>query len=94
MSGGLGEPISLDELRGFSRQLTAQRLVTGAMAKSLAEAKIKNEGAAVAFKLACVNAMTAPSGKYARGGHQMLLRPGDASALSGDKKATIVLHAD
>eukprot|EP00959_Pyramimonas_sp_CCMP1952_P253158 5288962-Pyramimonas_sp.AAC.1 len=64
------------------------------MAKSLAEAKIKDEGAAATFKLACVEAMTAASGKYAKDGHQMLLWPGDASALSGDKKATIVLHAD
>eukprot|EP00959_Pyramimonas_sp_CCMP1952_P337564 7068869-Pyramimonas_sp.AAC.1 len=70
MSGGLGEPISPSELRGFSRQLAAQCVVTGAAAKSLAEVKIKNEGAAVALKLARVKAMAAASGKRARGGHQ------------------------
>eukprot|EP00959_Pyramimonas_sp_CCMP1952_P473382 9501654-Pyramimonas_sp.AAC.1 len=64
------------------------------MAKSLAEVKINSEGAAVTFKLACMKATAAASGKYARDGHPMLLRPGDVSALSGDKKATIVLHAD
>eukprot|EP00959_Pyramimonas_sp_CCMP1952_P115315 2410202-Pyramimonas_sp.AAC.1 len=63
------------------------------MAKSLAEVTIKNEGDAVTFKLACMKAMTAASGKCARDGHHMLLRPGDVFALSGDKQATLVLHA-
>eukprot|EP00959_Pyramimonas_sp_CCMP1952_P031361 657633-Pyramimonas_sp.AAC.1 len=62
MSGGLGEPICLNELRDFSRQLTAQCVVAGAMAKSLAEVTIKNEGDGVTFKLACVKAMTTASG--------------------------------
>ena len=88
------DPIFRNELRDFSRQLTAQCVVTGTMAKSLADVQIKREGDAVTFKPACMKAMTAASGKYARDGHQMRLRPGDVSALSGDKKFTIVLHAD
>ena len=94
LSGGLANPIFLNELRDFSRQLTSQCVVTGSMAKSLAETQIKNEGAAVTFKLACMKAMTCATGKFARDGHQMLLKPGDVTALSSDKKSTIVMVAD
>lgn len=94
LSGGLGNPIFLNELRDFSRQLTSQCVVTGSMAKSLAEVQIKHEGAAATFKLACMKAMTCATGKFARDGHQMLLKPGDVTALSSDKKSTIVMVAD
>ena len=71
LSGGLANPIFLNELRDFSRQLNTQCVVTGAMAKSLADVQIKHEGAAVTFKLACMKAMTCATGKFARDGHHM-----------------------
>ena len=94
LSGGLGNPIFLNELRDFARQLTSHCVVTGTMAKALAEVQIKSEGAAATFRIACMKAMACATGKYARDGHQLLLRPADVSALSGDKKSTIALHAD
>eukprot|EP00959_Pyramimonas_sp_CCMP1952_P174617 3649247-Pyramimonas_sp.AAC.1 len=64
------------------------------MAKSLADVQIKHEGAAVTLKLACTKAMTCATGTFARGGHQVLLKPGDVTTLSSDEKSTIVMMDD
>ena len=94
LSGGLEDPVFLNEFKAFCKQLKTEQIIRGVMCNAVAKLKIGTEGNAAFFRIAAMKAMASASDKYSRGEEQALFKTSDLSAFASDKEKAMVMSCE
>ena len=94
LSGGLEDPVFLNEFKAFCKQLKVERIIRGVICNAVAKLKIGIEGNAPLFRMAAMKAMASASDKYSRGEEQALFKTSDIATFASEKKKAMVMSCE